>query len=361
MVDVASMSDAELRTKLLEFGFPVMPITGTTRKVMEKKLKILMENKKKANAENRRSLAKYSSEEESDVDIKTTKKDKNKRATMAAPTSRVTLRKSSKRIEIDPDIGVKPSVIEEKQTMTRTTKTTIENEFDTGSDSESEILEQTHRSMVNNHDYKGPLPSVSSSPYMDTTRKYSPPKYAEDVIIKPVSTSCRVDRSPGRYTGYGSNASDYAADRLNQIRSRLSLGTSTYDRPLYSSSISPTSKIVAVEKDEDQVETPFLSNFTKRLSQISNNSRFDDYKNDVIKEHDTNGSSGAEMKTYMSRPYRPTFQRDYQTAKRTNANNNLVSFAVIALAFLFFIIIAIAYMGLHSGQTSLINSTPGKQ
>lgn len=54
MVDVANMSDAELRTKLLEFGFPVMPITGTTRKVMEKKLKILMENKNKANNEGRR-------------------------------------------------------------------------------------------------------------------------------------------------------------------------------------------------------------------------------------------------------------------------------------------------------------------
>lgn len=54
MVDVANMSDAELRTKLLEFGFPVMPITGTTRKVMEKKLKILMENKNKVNNEGRR-------------------------------------------------------------------------------------------------------------------------------------------------------------------------------------------------------------------------------------------------------------------------------------------------------------------
>ncbi|KAK9754235.1 LEM domain [Popillia japonica] len=91
MVDVANMSDAELRTKLLEFGFPVMPITGTTRKVMEKKLKILMENKNKANNEGRRSLSRYSSEEESDVDVKV-KKDK-KRATMAAPPSRTTLRK----------------------------------------------------------------------------------------------------------------------------------------------------------------------------------------------------------------------------------------------------------------------------
>lgn len=54
-----------------------------------------------------RSLAKYSSEEESDIDSRPAKKDKNKRATMAAPTSRVTLRKSVKKVENDSDSEVK--------------------------------------------------------------------------------------------------------------------------------------------------------------------------------------------------------------------------------------------------------------
>lgn len=64
----------------------------------------------------------------------------------------------------------------------------------------------------------------------------------------------------------------------------------------------------------------------------------------------------------FSRPYRPTYQRDYQSAKQMNAKNNLVSFAVIALAFLFFIFIAIAYMGLHSGQTAVDSiGASGKQ
>lgn len=51
---VDNLSDAELRTKLAEYGFPIVPITNTTRKVMTKKLKMLMENKKKINHENRR-------------------------------------------------------------------------------------------------------------------------------------------------------------------------------------------------------------------------------------------------------------------------------------------------------------------
>ena len=54
MMDVDNLSDAELRTKLMEFGFGIMPVTGTTRKVMVKKLKILMENQAKTSKENRR-------------------------------------------------------------------------------------------------------------------------------------------------------------------------------------------------------------------------------------------------------------------------------------------------------------------
>lgn len=51
---VDNLSDAELRTKLAEYGFPVVPITTTTRKVMAKKLKMLIENKNKINSDTRR-------------------------------------------------------------------------------------------------------------------------------------------------------------------------------------------------------------------------------------------------------------------------------------------------------------------
>lgn len=42
----------------------------------------------------------------------------------------------------------------------------------------------------------------------------------------------------------------------------------------------------------DDTDTPFLSNFTRRLSALSSNKKVDyDSKNDLVKEHDTNGSS----------------------------------------------------------------------
>lgn len=112
MADIDKLSDAELRSKLLEFGFPVMPITGTTRKLMVKKLKLLMENKKKSTSQERRSLTRYSSEEESDTDVRTSKRDKNRRATMAAPpmqpppTAKTPVRKSARLNDSDNDSEV---------------------------------------------------------------------------------------------------------------------------------------------------------------------------------------------------------------------------------------------------------------
>ena len=51
------------------------------------------------------------------------------------------------------------------------------------------------------------------------------------------------------------------------------------------------------------METPFLSNFTKRLSEISANNLKLDYENkrDAIKEQDSNGSSSYATRTYLSR------------------------------------------------------------
>jgi len=54
-MNLDSLSDAELRTRILEFGCSVGPVTHTTRKILIKKLKNLEESR--GNAGSRHSLA----------------------------------------------------------------------------------------------------------------------------------------------------------------------------------------------------------------------------------------------------------------------------------------------------------------
>lgn len=357
MVDVDKLSDAELRTKLLEFGFPVMPITGTTRKVMAKKLKMLLENKNKIGSDGRRSLGRYSSEEDSDSEVKIAKKKDNRRATMAAPImqppSVTTRRKSTRLNDTEVEASHSPPRREVKTTTSSTSTRThkilqsAQDEFDTGSDSESDILTNSYNK-GNDLDYKrsSPLKSSLTSSYSSSTaNRYSPPKPIDASYSSSRNISFPTNTSPSRLTSYNSPslASEYASDRLNQIRSRLSLNSSGYDKPLYSPP-------PVVEKEE----TPFLSNFTKRLSAMTSQKNDYDYKNDIIKEHDTNGSGyvRSQLSSYRAARGRDTTY-DYKSNQNSILKNNFVSFAVLAGAALFFIFLAIMYLGMRS-DTSVI-------
>lgn len=44
-MSVDSYTDSELRSKLAEYGYPVGPVTQTTRKILVKKLKNLIETR----------------------------------------------------------------------------------------------------------------------------------------------------------------------------------------------------------------------------------------------------------------------------------------------------------------------------
>lgn len=364
MVDVDNFTDAELRTKLLEFGFPVMPITGTTRKVMTKKLKLLLETKNKANSsDGRRSLGRYSSEEDSDTDVKSVKNQKNRRATMAAPVSSTT--KTTRKVIVEPEVVSSSPRATTKTSTTRTSKIVklAQDDFDTGSDSESDIVASSNKyesaskeedlfQDVEFNKRSSPIKSSLSSSYS----RYSP-KSPSDLSYSSVkNVSFSATSSPARHTTYvpdtvglsESLASSYAADRLNQIRSRLSLGSpNSYDKPSYSVA-SPEVKIT----DRD---TPFLSNFTRRLSALSASKKGDLDKNDLVKEHDSNGLYG---KSYLSsfranRGREPTY--DYKTRQGSGGKNNLVSYAVLVVAATFFVILGVVYLGMVT-DTSVITS-----
>ncbi|XP_044763400.1 LEM protein 2 [Coccinella septempunctata] len=348
MVDVDKFSDAELRTKLMEFGFPALPITGTTRKVMVKKLKLLMENKNSKNVDNRRSLGKYSSEDDSDNEVKAVRN--RRRVTMAAPPMQPpanppTLKKTTRIVEttIEEDIPKAPLA---NVTSTRTSRIikNVQNEYDTGSDSESEIIRSSQISSSAAEKSSGKQFQFTSSFNSAGSSLRESPKKSLDTSYS------RAFSSTEKPVAFSSPVSlESSSDRLNQIRSRISVGTTGLDRSTYSS---PTveNNWAPTEKEE----TPFLSNFTKRLSQLSASK----YRNEVIKEQETNGAT-----SYLRNPQytssrstlRPREFHDYGRSNHNEGNflkDNLVPFTVLLVAVLFFLFVGFIYLGMRS-ETSL--------
>lgn len=352
---VDSMSDAELRTKLAEHGFPIMPITASTRKLLVKKLKLVLDNKTKPRtnvdnkADTRRSLARYSSGEESDLDTTTNAKEKRgRRATtggaMLPPAANKTRRPPPKKgspAKRDSDKGSesdeeKPAMRthEEVETVTtRTIKRTYaandQDDYETGSDSDVDADKKTSspfRSNSRSSDYiSSTLPSV------DVGVGISPPK---------TSVFSRASIIPTNYSSsYSSTLS--SSDNLNSIRSRLGLTSSLADRPSiipsssYTSNYS-TSTYQPSTSTIDEVESPYLSNFTRRLSALKS----DPPRSTSFLDRDTNnGSTVLPRRSFVTGINRSDIG-DYKSATdKKFLKNNLVSLALVVLVALFFFLL----------------------
>lgn len=81
MDNLEFLSDSELRLRLIQFGFPNLPVTATTRKLLIKKLRMHTENQKSQLRRETSYATRYSSGEESDNNE--IKKRKNQRATVS--------------------------------------------------------------------------------------------------------------------------------------------------------------------------------------------------------------------------------------------------------------------------------------
>ncbi|XP_013184547.1 inner nuclear membrane protein Man1 [Amyelois transitella] len=359
---VDSMSDAELRTKLAEHGFPIMPITASTRKLLVKKLKLVLDNKSKprnsvdSKVENRRSLARYSSGEESDLDTTSNAKEKRgRRATTgtamlppvsnAGSRSRRTPTKKVSPAKRDSDKGSESEeekapvrTHEEVETVTtrRVTKTYAANDqddYETGSDSDVDSdKKNSFRSHSRSSDYiSSTLPTNDAST--------SPPK--SSIFSRPsISTS-----------GYTSTLT--SSDQLNSIRSRLGLTSSLGDRPSmsnYNSSFT-TSTYQPSTSTIDEVESPYLSNFTRRLSAL----KADPPKPTFLDRDTNNGSTLLPRRSYITGVARSDVV-DYKTANdKKFLKNNLVSLALVGLVALFFFCLFFMYIVKMNNITSVVD------
>ncbi|CAG4914525.1 unnamed protein product [Colias eurytheme] len=377
---VDSMSDAELRTKLAEHGFPVMPITASTKKTLVKKLKMVLDNKSKprnsvdSKVENRRSLARYSSGEESDLDTTSAKEKRNRRVTtggaMLPPVTsrRRTPVKKDSPIKRGSDKGSESEeekspvrTHEEVETVTtrRVTRTYAndQDDYETGSDSDVDVDKKTStpfRSSSRSSDY------ISSTlPTHDTST--SPPKSS-------------IFSRPSLSTNYSSSLS--SSDHLNSIRSRLGLtstlgdrssinnyastyssasnyqpSTSTYQPP--ASTFQPSaSNYQPSLSSVDETESPYLSNFTRRLSALKS----DPPKTTSYLDRDTtNGSTILPRRSYITGVSRGDAV-DYKAVNdKKFLKNNMVSLALVALVALFFFCLFFMYMVKRNDITSVVD------
>lgn len=106
MASVEELSDIELRKKLIEHGFEAGPVTGTTRKLMEKKLTTLMSQKGKpskapaAAPKVNRTLSRFSSaEEDSDDALALSGNSRRKSMPAPAPVKRKSMGRSARAAE----------------------------------------------------------------------------------------------------------------------------------------------------------------------------------------------------------------------------------------------------------------------
>lgn len=355
---VDSMSDAELRTKLAEHGFPIMPITASTRKLLVKKLKLVLDNKTKprnsvdSKVESRRSLARYSSGEESDLDATNAKEKRGRRATtggsMLPPTSNKTRRipvKKDSPVKRDSDKGSEseeeksPVRIREKveTVTTRQIKRTYTNDddvYETGSDSDVDSDKKTNTSYRSNS---------RSSDYISSTLP------TKDVATSPPGPS--LFSRPSISPNYTSTIS--SSDHLNSIRSRLGLTSSLADRPSVSNYTSAyaTSTYQPSTSSVDEVESPYLSNFTRRLSSL----KAEPPKQTSLLDRDTNnGTTVIPRRSYITGVSRSDV--DYKSVNdKKFLKNNLVSLALVVLVALFFFCLFFMYLVKKNDITSVVD------
>ncbi|XP_033211968.1 uncharacterized serine-rich protein C215.13-like [Belonocnema kinseyi] len=371
------LSDSELRNKLVEHGFPAGPVTQSTRKILVKKLKNLLETK--GGSASRHSLAARYSSDETDEDATGTSSKKKKasaasrRQTLAnpmpppsstsvvssisstskSPTKKRSSMRSSETVDSEFSSPAPPSMNRtfEKTEQTKFTKTykfALANDgLETGSDSDMpEELERT---------FQSPKFGVTSKSYDSRAQNQSLSELGQ--TSKPYESKSK--------SVYITNDENFSSSQYNSIPS---------------APVTPSRGDTGKEYgNQDDIlanyDTPFLSDFTRRLSsrtsmyvpQISKPTPKSPVYRQVsglsseLKGFDTNGHYSTSRSSYPSnsttRYITSTIERSRDFLNRMlkpstktkddiKNHQNMVSMILVIVVSVFFGILAAVYLGL---------------
>lgn len=280
MADLDALSNDELRLRLLEAGYSNMPVTSTTRKVLIKKLRNHLEGEKAKTRRETIHVTKYSSGEEDDVDVKKTS---SRRTTMGVPLSRGPAPRTRKSVDRTPA----PVVEEKKSSPRRSSRQTPQKIVNYDEEESDEELSKVELKLIEER-RKSKSPSLTRSKIVTTTYKNKTTIAESDEAdeVEPLPEKPRRP-SPARP----------GLERSNDLRKRATLASTSYappettttitspkfNRPLLSTSYnaytSPTRySTTAAAADSNgtfnetidlDYKSPYLSDFTRRLSQLN--------------------------------------------------------------------------------------------
>ncbi|XP_055625529.1 otefin [Toxorhynchites rutilus septentrionalis] len=350
MDNIDDLSNEDLRLKLLEYGMANMPVTQTTRKVLIKKLKNHMEN---ANSKVRREtihVAKYSSDEESvpaEEPKKAQKKESNRRATIGASAAKL-----SKTLPVMPDLPPPKPAAEKPEKVDPASKrrsgrlTPLQNKEDiapvVAAPQEPMIVENSDdeeempQIAVRTRDRKSKSPSLSRGETVTTSYIHQaelsvkPPiieemeidltESTDEVMADPPEPAPKVRRPPLTPTREPRFTSTMSKRTTTSGISGLSQNVYSESTAIFEREPSPEQPTpppisrgryseVAPSKIREEIrldptDSPYLSEFTRRLSRLKAESS----QLNAVRDHPIRRTIAA---SYTSSPVPSKVENDY--------------------------------------------------
>lgn len=313
MENFDDLSNEQLRLKMLEFGMPNMPITATTRKLVVKKLRNYVDNASNKTRRDTIHVTKFSSDEDTDTaeePRKVQKKETSRRATIGGSAAKL-----SKTLPVVPDLpppkpaatkSDKPEPVNKRRSGRITPVLNKEEApkvvapkeamiVEDSDDEDEEMLPLTQQ--VTRRDRKSASPTLSraetvTTSYVHQVQVNAQPTISEEMEIDLTESTdnivfeqepepiperrTRPPLTPPRESRYGTNITSTSTSTSKRatigggyaaVSRHTDQLSSSFGRP--SMAAAYTSREARREEVHlEPTESPYLSEFTKRLSRL---------------------------------------------------------------------------------------------
>ncbi|XP_054275830.1 uncharacterized protein LOC128994991 isoform X2 [Macrosteles quadrilineatus] len=368
MSSLENLTDGEIRTKLAQLGYPVGPITATTRKVLLKKLKHLMEEGKSPGSlkKDRSSLTKYSSDESEDDSVSNTRNRRSmpppppKNAQKPTTVKRRSLSRRSQDLEDDTiNLGLDDESVNSDFPTPSASSTFNSSELISGSRSSANkyspknvIAPINHKTSPDNHRRNNN--SAFSSFSTNFQSRFSTQKQDAfdtgsdtDGIDEVESTHPSPSKTKNSYSSYIPSIGGSTVASKTRSRFQPQSFTSGNDYPRFS----PKS---VVNTDNNSQSSPFSSDFVRRLAAASANKSGSGLPPRLldVKESDDEDSSSTRIFAHQSQ-WNSKKGATSSLEGKIWRNATTVSMVLLFIVAIFFCAVGVMYLNVRFKETPI--------